>query len=117
MDQSLAVFLYKIVSLLVGLAFAYMGYRLFMSSVWGQAGELDAQFGKNKILLKKAAPGTFFALFGAVVIALTIWKGLLFETTTKTNSNDQSSQQSQITKEQVKEPPKPEVILKEEESK
>jgi hypothetical protein len=47
MDFTVAALLYKLVSLLVGLAFAYMGYRLFMSSVWGQAGELDAQFGKN----------------------------------------------------------------------
>jgi hypothetical protein len=104
MANSLAVFLYKIVSLLVGLAFAYMGYRLFMSSVWGQAGELDAQFGKNKILLKKAAPGTFFALFGAVVVALTIWKGLTFETTTQ--SNPLSSQQSY----RINEAPEPDVF-------
>jgi len=140
MDKFLAVFLYKIVSLLVGLAFAYMGYRLFMSSVWGQAGELDAQFGKNKILLKKAAPGTFFALFGAVVVALAIWMG--FKIITETNPIDKSSPPIESNEVTTKpgvdeeppepepideeppepepideEPPKPELIIKEEESK
>jgi len=75
-----SLLIYKTASLLVGLVFAYMGYRLFMAGVWGEAGDLDAQFGKNKLLLKKAAPGTFFVLFGAIVIALTIWKGFTVNT-------------------------------------
>jgi len=46
---------YKIISLLVGGIFAYMGYRLFMAGIWGHAGELEAEFGDNKLVLKKAA--------------------------------------------------------------
>jgi hypothetical protein len=96
MTEIIALLLYKVVSLLVGLFFAYMGYRLFMAGVWGQAGELDAQFGNNKILLKKGAPGTFFALFGTVIIAFTIWRGLDLSTTNtttelKSNKVSQSS--------------------------
>ncbi|SEA19037.1 hypothetical protein [Microbulbifer marinus] len=71
---------YKITSLLVGCVFAYMGYRLFMSGIWGHAGELETGFGDNRVVIKKAAPGTFFAVFGAVIIAITLYKGLEFET-------------------------------------
>ena len=67
---------YKIISLLVGNIFAYMGYRLFTAGIWGHAGELEAEFGDNKLVLKKAAPGTFFALFGAIIISMTLYKGL-----------------------------------------
>ncbi|MDW3192083.1 MAG: hypothetical protein R8G66_06955 [Cytophagales bacterium] len=70
------VVIYKVMSLLVGLASCYMGYRLFMNGVWGEAGDLNAQFGDNKLVLKKAAPGTFFAVLGTVVICFTLWKGL-----------------------------------------
>jgi len=59
---------YKIVSLMVGLLFSYMGYKLFMSGIWGHAGEIDSQFGDNKLVIKKAAPGTFFSLFGAIIV-------------------------------------------------
>lgn len=70
---------YKIVSFLSGCAFAYMGYRLFISGIWGLAGDLETEFGDNKLVLKKAAPGTFFALFGAIIIAITLYKGLEFK--------------------------------------
>jgi hypothetical protein len=70
---------YKISSLIIGGLFAYMGYRLFIAGIWGHAGELETEFGDNKIVLKKAAPGTFFALFGAIIIAITLYKGLDFK--------------------------------------
>lgn len=63
-------------SLLVGLACCFMGYRLFMNGIWGEAGDLNAEFGNNKLVLKKAAPGTFFAVLGTIVICFTLWKGL-----------------------------------------
>ncbi len=75
-----------------------MGYRLFMAGIWGKAGDLDAQFGENKLLLKKAAPGTFFVLFGAIIIALTIWKGLSFD---KIGQKDHSSVQNETQQNKV----------------
>lgn len=63
-------------SLLVGLASCFMGYRLFMNGIWGNAGDLNAKFGDNKLVLKKAAPGTFFAVLGTIIICFTLWKGL-----------------------------------------
>jgi hypothetical protein len=47
-----------------GMAFAYMGYRLFVLGYFEKAGEFRAASGGNHILLKQVAPGVFFALFG-----------------------------------------------------
>lgn len=77
--------LYKISSLLVGLTICYFGYRLFIVGVWGNAGDLEVKFDKNNLVLKSAAPGTFFTLFGTVVIALTVWKGLELESRSGVN--------------------------------
>jgi hypothetical protein len=118
MTVTIALLLYKIVSLLVGLFFAYMGYRLFMAGVWGQAGELDAQFGNNKILLKKGAPGTFFALFGTVIVAFTIWRGLDISTTTTTELNSLNKvSQSSLSKPDNNIPEIPESLPEEGDSK
>lgn len=69
------VAVYKIASLLVGLSFGYLGYRLFMAGIERPAGELEASYGSETLRLGRAAPGTFFALFGAAVIAVTIVQG------------------------------------------
>ncbi|QDT96795.1 hypothetical protein [Gimesia aquarii] len=73
--------LYRIVSLLVGLGFAYMGYKLFDHGVFDKAGDLSAAWGKNRLLLKQAAPGTFFSLFGTVIVVVALWKGMSFDFT------------------------------------
>lgn len=79
--EILSVTFYKIISLLSGDLLAYMGYKLFITGTWGHAGDAEAEFRNNRILIKKAAPGTFFVLAGAIVIAFTIIKGLEFNTT------------------------------------
>ena len=66
---------YKGACLLVGLAFGYMGYRLFLAGIVGAAGDLKAAAGERALELRRAAPGTFFALFGAAVIAATVLQG------------------------------------------
>lgn len=71
--------IYKLASLFAGSMFAYMGYRLFMVGVWGEAGDVEAQFQDNKLVIKRAAPGTFFALFGALVVCVTIFRGFQLE--------------------------------------
>lgn len=87
MSENIAIILsitsYKLVSLLVGLLFAWMGYRLFMAGVWGESGDMDASLRDFRVTMKKAAPGTFFALFGTVVISFTLVKGLEFSNVTR----------------------------------
>ena len=63
---------YRIVALLVGFGFAVLGYRLFLRGVFERAGDLKAAWGDKNLILKQASPGTFFALFGAFIIAVTI---------------------------------------------
>jgi hypothetical protein len=70
--------LYKICSLLVGLALCYLGYRLFVLGISSPSGDLDAGGANYKLALKGTAPGIFLGLFGTIVIAVTPWKGLEF---------------------------------------
>jgi len=72
---ALIVAVYKVASLLVGLCFGYMGYRLFLAGIQRAAGNLEASTGSKTLKLSRGAPGTFFALFGAAVIATTIIQG------------------------------------------
>jgi hypothetical protein len=67
--------LFKLASLLTGLISVFMGYRLFLAGIWGEPSQFVANVGKNRLLLKSAAPGLFFALFGTCVIAVTLWIG------------------------------------------
>jgi hypothetical protein len=67
---------YKIIGLLIGLAVVYMGYNLFVKGVFGNAGSLFTKDGDKSLYLKEAAPGTFFALFGAVFMIFVVWKGV-----------------------------------------
>ncbi len=83
-----AITFYKLMSLFVGTIFAYMGYKLFMAGVWGEAGDVQAQFKENKLLIKRAAPGTFFVLFGTIVVCFTIFKGLEFKDHGSTTSHE-----------------------------
>ena len=69
------VAMYKVASLLVGLGFGYMGYRLFLAGIERPAGDLEASVGSRTFKLSRAAPGTFFALFGAAVITATVFQG------------------------------------------
>lgn len=75
---SILIFLFKVISLLCGLFTIYLGYKLFVKGIFNEAGDFQATWKDINLLLKKAAPGTFFALFGAIVISISIHKGLDF---------------------------------------
>jgi hypothetical protein len=67
------VLVYKGLTLIVGLAFAWMGYRLFALGLTRQAGDLELQAGKGLTLkLTRAAPGIFFALLGAAIVIYSV---------------------------------------------
>ena len=63
----------KGVGILAGGVFVYLGYRLFAKGVFGSAG--DVEWSNMGLILKKAAPGTVFAAFGAVVVMTSIIAG------------------------------------------
>lgn len=68
--------LFRLSVIAAGTACVYMGYRLFVLGVMPRDGsQIDAQAGEIRLSLKNAAPGTIFALFGAVIIGLMLWQG------------------------------------------
>lgn len=69
---SLAMYLVT-VTVFVGFGFAVLGYRLFVRGVLGS--DVEAVWQDNKLLLRRAAPGTLFAFFGLVMIATALWRG------------------------------------------
>ncbi len=74
----IGITIYKLACLAVGSLFCALGYRLFKLGIWGSAGDLDAKFHDTRLVLKSAAPGTFFAVLGAVIIVVTVWQGINF---------------------------------------
>lgn len=77
-EYSLALVLsvcYKVASLMVGLAFGYMGYRLFLADKMKAAGNMEVRHEVFRLKLGGAAPGTFFSLFGAAIIIVTVMRG------------------------------------------
>ena len=70
-DATLLVLVgYRIAGMLMGLAALYMGFRLFRLGFFEKAGDLKAAWGEHRLILKQAAPGSFFAVLGAVVMVV-----------------------------------------------
>jgi hypothetical protein len=67
------VLIWRLCVLACGLVAIVLGYRLFMSGFAAHEGSLEAGVGSNSLKLSNVAPGTFFALFGAAIIATLVW--------------------------------------------
>jgi hypothetical protein len=82
-DESISVFAilmaYKVCVLFVGLAFAAMGYRLFLADKTASAGDLSGSLGKYTLSVRNAAPGVFFSLFGTALICVSLFRGVSYE--------------------------------------
>ena len=67
------VLIWRLAVLTCGLVAVILGYRLFKLGFTVQQGELEAGISGQTIKLRNIAPGTFFALFGAAIIATLVW--------------------------------------------
>lgn len=76
---ALLLFCYKVLSLLTGLAMAYMGYRLFLADKVNPAGDFSVKGAKYALSLRGGAPGVFFSLFGTILVCFTIFQGLKYD--------------------------------------
>ena len=77
-NHSLLVALYyvfKILPILMAGISIYLGYRLFILGVTGQA-SLSVESKTIQGQLINAAPGLFFAVGGIVVLTVVVWKGV-----------------------------------------
>jgi hypothetical protein len=67
------VLIWRLGVLACGLVSIVLGYRLFKLGLAVQQGDLEAGVGGQSLKLRNIAPGTFFALFGAAIIATLVW--------------------------------------------
>jgi hypothetical protein len=69
---------FKIAPMIIGAIAIYLGYRLFILGVTGQASlSVDSHSIKGQLL--NAAPGLFFAIGGIVANIVAVWKGVQIE--------------------------------------
>lgn len=66
------VLIWRLAVLTCGLVAVILGYKLFKLGFTVQ-GDLEAGISGQTIKLRNIAPGTFFALFGAAIIATLVW--------------------------------------------
>jgi hypothetical protein len=70
------VFYFKLSCIAAGLIIIFLGYRLFLKGIFNESGDLEGSWKSSKLIVKKAAPGTYFVLFGSLVICSAIFKGM-----------------------------------------
>jgi hypothetical protein len=78
MDPATLRSIERIVATAAGGLSIFLGYRLFQGSSSGRS-RSSAHFtlgDKASIVLTRVGPGVFFALFGASVVALSLWRGI-----------------------------------------
>lgn len=75
-SEPLLLVLYRIASLLVGLGVVYFGYRLFRRGVYEKAADIKATWGPGKLNLMGATPGAILVVFGCLIIAVALVKGV-----------------------------------------
>ncbi|XCN74949.1 MAG: hypothetical protein Q3M24_09475 [Candidatus Electrothrix aestuarii] len=70
--------LYRLSILAVGALTIWLGFRLFNkteSKAYDDTGSVSAEGKGFKLALTSILPGTYFALFGTVIISTMLWKG------------------------------------------
>jgi hypothetical protein len=67
------VLIWRICVLACGLVAIVLGYKLFKAGFAAHEGDLEAGVGGSSLKVRNIAPGTFFALFGAAIIAALVW--------------------------------------------
>jgi hypothetical protein len=89
MLSSNQIIIYKVLPIVIGFIIIYFGYNLFKKGIFSNSGDLTAIWGNKSLLLKKAAPGTFFSLFGMFIVLAGVFKGIEIQTNIKgIQSND-----------------------------
>lgn len=70
------VFWYKIACLFTGLIIIFFGYNLFVKGIFNNDGEVEGSWNNFKLIIKRAAAGTYFIIFGSIIISMVVFKGL-----------------------------------------
>jgi hypothetical protein len=86
MDLDTAIllrYIERLAGVFIGGLAIYLGYRLFLKVPERREGEGSIKVMDVSIILTRIGPGVFFALFGAAVVALSLYKGVLVESTNR----------------------------------
>jgi tetratricopeptide (TPR) repeat protein len=65
------------IAILAGSFLSLLGYLLFRHGLTEKS-DLDLEFRKVKLKIFSASPGIFFALFGAVILSISVWRSAHF---------------------------------------
>jgi|GEM_PF-1782736 len=77
--ETISLLIFKISIVFAAVFIIFLGYKLFCKGIFDNAGSLNAEFNFKKIVLKQGAPGTFFVLFGTIILSFATWKGINFK--------------------------------------
>lgn len=69
----------RLLAVAIGGLAIYLGYRLFLRVPERREGEGQFKLWDVTIILSRIGPGVFFALFGAAVVGLSLYKGVTAE--------------------------------------
>ena len=69
----------RLFGILIGGMSIYLGYRLFMNLPDPREGQGQIKLWDLSIVLSRVGPGVFFALFGALVVGLSLYHGVSLE--------------------------------------
>lgn len=69
----------RLFAVLIGGISIYLGYRLFLRVPDRREGESQIKLWDLSIVMSRIGPGIFFALFGAAVVGLSLYKGVIVE--------------------------------------
>lgn len=85
-DLTLSI-LFKLVSIVIGFFLVRFGYVLIKKRFDRNEGNVTVSYAGAKLLLENASAGIIFALFGAVIIIVTLVKGIEVQSHSTLNNN------------------------------
>lgn len=78
MDEMMLRATERLLAVIIGAICVYLGYRLFLWIPEQKEGEGKIEFpGGVSIFVTRVGPGVFFALFGAAIVGLSLYKGVV----------------------------------------
>ncbi len=88
----------RIIVVIIGGLSVYLGYRLFLHVPSQKDGQGKISFpGGISIIVNRVGPGVFFALFGAGVVALSLYHGVVYyQETGKKPAKTETASNSQV---------------------
>ena len=88
----------RIIVVIIGGLSVYLGYRLFLHVPSQKDGQGKISFpGGISIIINRVGPGVFFALFGAGVVALSLYHGVVYyQETGKVPPKAETASHSQV---------------------